>query len=235
MVPAELNIYEYENILMKKTKSFSCSFKGTFQENCTEVGVIWRYAVTRLLKWTPQQALKYLTADIVNMLRLDKTFPAINYNPKRDYAQDYRFVLQYAFPGIITFNKTDETISEYERFAKIGVWANDKEQYRCPKNFFLNNEGIARASILFNYVISLYLGDMTIEELYAFFANTKKSKKWLKEKQLDIPLDVIYTDPLEYLHFSLPADSRDELLFYAHYLNNRFLSHCKVTVTVNNL
>ena len=224
MVPAELNIYEYENILMKKTKSFKCSFEGSFQENCIEVGVIWRYAITRLLKWTPQQALKYLSADIVNMLRLDKTFPAINYNPKKDFAQDYRFVLQYAFPGEISFSKTDEAISEYEHIAKIGKWANDKEDYRCPKNFFRDNEGISRASILLNYVISLYLGDMSTDDLYDFFADTKSAKKWLKEKQLTIPLTVIYTNPLEYLHYSLPADLKDDLLFYAHYLNDYFQS-----------
>ena len=222
MISESLNIFEYEQILMGQRLNFGCSFKGTYKENCIAVGNVWRYAVTHLLKWTPQEAAKYMTAEIVEMLCLDKTFKAIGFKPKCSYIGDYRFVLQYAFPDEIKFDMRKQAINEYQRVAGIGRWAGEKEEHRFPKKFFLDNNGIERANIVFNYVISLYLGDMSVPELYQFFSKKREALAWLKDKRLDAPLKLIYNDPIEYLHCSLPYSKRDNLLYYNIRVNDLY-------------
>ena len=96
MLTERLNIYEYEEVLTGKKQNFICSFKGSRKDNEVEVGNIWRYAITQLLKWTPVEADKYLTMDIVNMLCLDKTFCGIDFDPSYEFMGDFKFVLKPA-------------------------------------------------------------------------------------------------------------------------------------------
>ncbi len=214
MLTERLNIYEYEEVLTGKKQNFICSFKGSRKDNEIEVGNIWRYAITQLLKWTPVEADKYLTMDIVNMLCLDKTFCGIDFDPSYEFMGDFKFVLKYAFPDDIKYSLKEQAISEYEHVMKMGKWANSEENYRFPKKFFLNNDGIERALYLLNYVISLFLSDMSIEELYDFFADQRKATRWLNMKKLGVPLKYAFQDPLEYFHESLSWDNKEPFYYY---------------------
>lgn len=222
MLTERLNIFEYEEILMGQKKNFVCSFKGGFKENCIEVGNIWRYAVTRLLKWTPEEAVAYMTDEIVDTLCLDKTFVGIGFERSSRYISDYRFILQYAFPDKVHFDLRKQAIAEYERVAKLGTWANDETTYKFPKKFFLDTDGISRSAYLLTHVVSLYLGDLSLEEKYDFFSDQKKAAKWLSGKKLDMPLKLIFKTPLEYFHYSLPFDEKDNLLFYTGKINEEY-------------
>lgn len=224
MVMTQEVIYEYEDILMGKRKNFGTSLDGNKKEISEKVGAVWKYAVVHLLKWTPQQAVKYLTYDIVKMLCLDKTFNKMNFKPERTYIGDFRLFLQYAFPDEVRMGLTEQTISEYERIAKIGKWANDQNnEIRYPKKFFTDESGMKRAAILLNHVISLYLSTYTIEELYDFFANKKKAIKWLREKSLEAPCKDVYDgDTLEYFHFSLPFYKQNYLYYSLALINEEY-------------
>lgn len=223
MISENLNIFEYEEVLMGKRQKFECSFVGTEREKYIEIGNIWRYAITHLLKWTPEEALVYLTDDIVKELHLDKTLKAIGYEKNgRKCIVDYSFILQHAFPDKIKFDIRKEAIAEYEKIAKIGKWANDNEPFKYPKKFFLDCDGIIRANCLLLYVTSLYLSDMTISEQYEFFSDTSKAKRWLKKKCLDSPIKLIYKNPLEYFHDSLPYNQKDEYIYYKEIANQAY-------------
>lgn len=216
MLSEQVNIFEYEEVLMGKRKNFLCSFKGTERENCIEVGNIWRYAVTRILRWSPEEALRYLTTDIVETLCLDKTFSGINFLPGNKYFPDYGFILQYAFPNQIKYDFKKETLTEYQHVAKLGVWTHDTGKYRYPKKFFVGVEGIQRAEFLLQYVVSMYLSHMTLTEQYDFFADTQKALKWLAKKKLDVPVKLMYNEsPLEYFHYSLEYKEKNVLYYWA--------------------
>jgi hypothetical protein len=214
MLTEDLNIYEYEEVLTGKKQDFSVSFKGTPRENRIEVGNIWRYAVHNILKWDCQQAAEYLTDDIVDKLLLNKTFVGIDFDRGHTYISDYRFVLQYAFPNEVKFDERAQTIAEYEHVAKLGKWSGSKEPYKYPKRFFLNQEGIRRAEILLRYAINTYLSDCSVYELYEFFADDVRATYWLQRKKLGTPIKLIYDNPLEYLHASLPAALRDNMAYH---------------------
>lgn len=224
------NIYEYEDILMGKKKNFICSFKGTAKENAIEVGNVWRYAITKLLKWTPEDAVNYLTDDIVKQLSLDKTLIGINFNMANDFTGDYKFVLQYAFPKEIRYSLKEQSIDEYQHVSKIGRWANDKDFYRFQKKFFTDIDGVDRANIILNYAVSLYLGDMFEAgnySLYNFFDNNRKAMDWLRKKHLDSPIGIIYTTPLDYFHNAIKKSEKNDLYYYSLLLNKEYQKHKK--------
>jgi hypothetical protein len=220
MITENLNIFEYEEVLTGRKKDFLCSFKGSFRENCIEVGNIWRYAILHILKWNAKEAEKYMTDELVDKLMLNKTFSGINFDRGHTYIQDYRFVLQYAFPGEVIFDKRAQAIAEYEHVAKLGVWQGNKEYYKYPKKFFLDNDGIERSKILLRYVINLYLSTMTVEELYAFFNDKTSAARWLQRKKLGVPIKLIFLSPIEYLHYSLPVQRRDDIIYYNYKIAN---------------
>lgn len=223
MLDEYLNIFEYEEVLTGHKKDFLCSFKGNFKENCVEVGNIWRYAILHILKWSAKDAEKYLTDELVDKLYLYKTFVGINFDRGHSYIQDYRFVLQYAFPDEIIYDKKAQAISEYEHVAKIGKWQGNKDIYKFPKRFFLDADGIERSKILLRYVISLYLSTLSTADLYKFFNDKTMATRWLQRKKLTVPLKLIFATPLEYLHDSLPYYKKDNIIYY----NYRIASLCK--------
>ncbi len=228
MLTERLNIFEYEEVLMGVRKNFICSFKGTFKENCEEVGNIWRYAVTHLLKWSPKEAEKYMTDKIVDMLCLDKTLAGIGFNRTGSYISDYRFVLQYAFPKEIQFDERKQAIAEYDRVAKIGKWEYDDVPYKFPKKFFVDNSGIDRARYLLEYVVGLYLaGRMSQEDLYEFFSKKQKASRWLASKKLEVPIKIIYESPLDFFHYSLPIAEKDDFLYYFYKLTDAYQARLK--------
>ena len=151
-------IYEYEEILLGKKKNFAWAFDCSITEKRKVIGIIWRYAVTHLLHWTPQEAAELMTQEIAKTLKLDKTYIHLDYkyDPKENF--DFRYVLKYAFPGEVHFGLKEQTISEYEHVMKIGKWAKSKEPYKFHKNFFLDKDGIDRAAIVLMYAISAQLG-----------------------------------------------------------------------------
>ena len=217
------DIFEYEQLLMGKKTNFRKTNLLSSKDREKKVGNIWNYAITELLNWTPKEASKFLTEEIVVKLKLDKTYPIIGYVPTQTYKGDFRKFLQYAFPDQIKFDFVEETLEEFKHVAKIEKWSNDKGFYRYPKNFFRGNEGLQRARICLQYVLSLYMSDYTIEEQYEFFSDDKKANIWLKKYSLLSPAKMIFqSDYLFYYHYSLRNEQKDELIYNALVVTKRF-------------
>lgn len=216
-----INLYEYELILTGKRKNYQCSFTGGPTQQLIEFGNIWRCAITKILKWTPEQAVLFLTEDIIRQLKLDKTYRAIDIG-KNDFVYDSKRMLQYAFPDKVKYSFTNETIDVYEQILRNDKNITDKKDKlfnKFPKSFFIDRYGEKRASILLNYAVGKYLGHLTSEEKYNFFAS-KNAMRWLTQMKLNQIIGVMYENPLEYYHEALCYDERDELL----YLNERLKS-----------
>ncbi len=228
-------IYEYEEILLGKKSSF-LSCLGDDEKNGSmsvvpmkeikrRIGYVWRYAIENLLGWTPQQALVYITDDIVKQLCLDKTLKKIGFNFKKEYAGHYEFVLQYAFPNEIRFDVREQAISEWERWRhgdRSGHWKNKKQKYKYPKNFFSDIYGIDRANYLMKHVVGMYLSDKSLKDQYLFFADKKDSRKFLSKHNLAKPIGIVYNTPLDYFHNALSPFERDNFLYYSLKLRDEY-------------
>ena len=225
MISEQVNIYEYEQILLGKRDRFEVSMQGSVENNRVEAGNIWRYAIEHLLHWSPKIAADYMTTEIVNMLCLDKTFSAIGFKKTNNFVPDYKFIIQYAFPDSneCKLDIKYQAMEEYKHVAKLGKWAADCIPYKYPKKFFCGENGIERAKYLLRYVVNQYLeGTMSHAEMYAFFANRRKSKRWLVSKCLESPVTIMYETPLDYFHFSMPRKSQDDFLYNVHRINEMY-------------
>lgn len=209
-----LELFEYEEILMGKKIGFSCAYSGTDSEKRKVTGHIWRYAILHLLHWTPEDALTYLNPQLIKELKLDLTlkYVSIKFDEKKNF--DPTVVLSYAFPEKIKYNESEICIDEYCKVMKLGKYQDDIEPHRFPKNFFANENGSLRAAIVLNYAIKAFLPEYTINDLYFFFADTPKAMLWLREKRLNINTKVMYTNPLDYFHYSLPNSKQNDFLYH---------------------
>lgn len=218
-----LIIFEYEDVLMGKRRNFDVSFSGTLEDRRKSAGVIWRYAIEKLLGWTPEQALLYLNQDIIKQLKLNLTYCKIEYEYSTKKFFDLRFILQYAFPGKIKYDLEENARSEYERVTKMGIWEHDTEPYKFHKNYFTGTDGVKRAAVVLNYAISIDLADLDTYELYKFFANKRKATLWLTQKEIETNIKSLYSSPLEYLHYSLPPGETNNFYFLNEYFKSTVL------------
>ena len=228
-------IYCYEEYMLGHTKTLA----GVFPENASNgvkkeaVGVILRYVVDHLFHMPPEDALAYFNYDIALQLRFDLLIG--NGNRKIDdlslcRTTDFRELFQLAYPGNIKFDLEHKVIAEVDRALGIGIHQRDEipeetipgkkrktgKEERFPKNFFSDDKGEEKLFIALRYLVSCFLGYMTKEELYEFFADTPKARKWLHEVSLYKHASQHFPDPLDLYHYSLPYDEQNETLYYAY-------------------
>lgn len=230
MTQDDINLYEYQQLLLGHTKTFciaqSAKLKNGSDEAWREVGVLWRYAITQILGWTPEQAKTYINNDdpmhdpVVKMLRLDQVSGKIITGKKQD--SDLPKILTYAFPELGKPNLYTETIQMYNQMVENRN-VPGQPQKRYPRHFWTDDYGTKRAAICIQYAIGKYLQDtMSFAELYEFFSNTPSAKRWLERKMLGQPLRVLYSGkPLDYFHFSLPMSRRNEVLYWVGIVEDR--------------
>lgn len=221
MIDESTVIFEYEEVLLGHKLNFMYSFSGPKPDKERAVGIVWRYAVTDFLGWTPEGALKYMDEPLAKLLCLDRTYVALDYDRKADNSPDFSFFLQYAFPDRISHDWKKTALNEYRRVAKLGIYANDPTTYRYPKKYFLDSAGEDRARFLLRTVVNEYLSDRSEFDRYVFFADKPKASRWLSSHKLDSPVKLIYGTPLDYYHESLPDEEKNELLYYALLLRNQ--------------
>ncbi len=215
-------LYEYLNILHGHQRGFKLAMNASAEANKKEAGYVWRYVVSKMLRWTPQEALVYLTPKIIKETMLDRTFPAFGKDLNPEAVYEYSEMLHYAFPGEIRYSLKEETINIYKRTAKVGEFAKDNAKRRKMKGFFFDTCGVERAKILLNFIVGEYLSDYTIIELYDFFADDKAALSWLKEKKLAEPvLKGLYASPLDYLHKCIKPERRSNFLYYSALANKQ--------------
>lgn len=211
-------LYEYEEILCGKRALFSIPTAGLPISELERItGVVWKYAITEILHWSADDALNYLTPDIVSLLKMDVLYAALKLS-RRNF--DYRYLLSKAFPKEIKYDERTRTIEEYEHVLGIGKWNGSEYQFR--KKFFTSDGGSERASICLAYAINHFLEPMTMTQLYAFFADTVNANKWLKKMNLKNVAKLLHGDPLTYFHYSIGHSQRDYFLYYNYMFNREY-------------
>lgn len=223
MYSKTLILFEYEDVLMGKKKNFDVSFSKNAGDPEKVTGIIWRYAVEKLLGWTPEQALMYMNQKLIKALKLDLTYCRINYEYSTTKYFDLRYILQFAFPESIHYDLEADARREYERVAKLGRWEHDTEPYKFHKNYFVGPDGVKRAAVVLNYAISLDLQDLDSFQLYRFFSKKGEATAWLIKKEIETNVKALYETPLEYLHYSLPPERKDNVLFINEYFRSLYI------------
>lgn len=236
-------VSEYRAVLgnLKRSQFYSNTIDDKIDENGPQksrhheyteqdkrnMAAIWQYAIEELLHLNPHDAVKYLDDTLVKALRLDTTLYVFEVEGVVFHG-DYSYVLEYAYPNIYKNANSIrvETISEYERVTKKGIYSNDKNKYNFRKGFFDDINAPHRMSILCDYIVKNYLGHLgSVKELYEFFGNEPVAKKFLIEMGLtDVNGRRVYqnfSDALSFFHNSKLGKDHEhynELYYYQELL-----------------
>ena len=151
---------------------------------------IVRYAVTKILGWTPSEAMEHINKDVVCSLKLE---PLIKY---------------IDFPSELSYNNTEHIVEIYKKIL-------NGELKNFPTGIFHGPEGIEKLTILLHYYITNNIPASQLDDLYKVFAKKSEAIKMLKEAQLFYAFDSQYATPLDWLHDSLGEDG--DVFLYQYY------------------
>ncbi len=206
MIKKEL-ILEYEDVLLGKANCISpFHFENGPYFNETAALDIIKYAVETYLKWDPYTMRDCLTLEIMNMLKLKPLLRYISFPPELNPKKDLFYIAWKLYPKQITYS-TKQLILDVYKDVLSG------KLKRFPKEFFTGAKGFLRASICLQYFIENFAPKEDVPHLYKYFAGPKISND-LKQYKLNIVCKDNFDSPIEYLHFSLPKEQKDESLYH---------------------
>lgn len=201
-------IIEYENLLLNQSASRELStyyFAGDTKEKEKTVILLCQYLITEIFHWDVKQAKISLTWDILQKFALDKIIlKYITFPPGIDPKTDMFYLLHLCFPKEVRFDERAHVINIYTKVLN--------EESRFPKDFFEGIKGMGRACICLQHMISRYMVFHSIEELYDMFGDTKYINKVLTKYKLKKASSLLFHLPVDYLHYSLSENQRDEFL-----------------------
>ncbi len=169
-----------------------------------------KYAIENLLHWTPEEAAKNLDNEMLTLLKLK---PLINKTRFKDLP------ISVMLRKIYHSKNYEEYIVwyDYSKTAGIGEFKNDTKP-RISKNLFLGEDGKEALRIIMTRLISEYMSDYTVSELYDFFADSEKASAWIDKWKLNNAKDLNKISGLEMFHFYGPEWARSDFYYYSKLL-----------------
>lgn len=169
---------------------------------------IVRYAVTKILGWTPSEAMEHINKDIVCSLKLEPLIKYIDFPSELSKSKDFWWLIYKAFPMQSGYNNTEHIVEIYKKIL-------NGELKNFPTGIFHGPEGIEKLTILLHYYITNNIPASQLDDLYKVFAKKSEAIKMLKEAQLFYAFDSQYATPLDWLHDSLGEDG--DVFLYQYY------------------
>ncbi len=215
-------LMDYEKIMIREDKQ---NYKVVQKHEETDEGLknavyLLKYIFENILEWTPYMIRDYFTPEISEWLHLENCVTKIPFPPELDHYKDYFFVAHYLYPKTLPYNKKKSVLEIYERERR-------KKSPKFPRNFFLNKEGKENFNICLKYVISENFYTLDSEDIYDFFSEPKRAKKFMSENYLTAPCNNHYTSIFEAIHSILPEGDKNET-YYQYLILDDFLRKNKI-------
>lgn len=208
----------YEGYLLGKNP---LTMPGTSkQEKFNNAKEVIRYAFSELLGWSPEDSVYHVSKNLLDRLHLTEYIENYFIYPDdlvRNMDYDYILAICFSLPVDYRFQ-----LLKHKRLVKLGI------EPKFKKELFNGNLGRARAAYLLMDVISTSVAlpqdgmETETEKLYARFADTAGITKILRREGLYHVCTRLYNSPLEFLHYSLPPEKQDDLLFAVYEFNSLF-------------
>ena len=196
---------EYEEVLIGSRKKISsCYFLFNKKGNERVALTVIRYAIEKLLGWNQDNAIMLLNNNYISFMKLDQMMKYIVF-PSDVSKEDIDYLLYLLYPKKINYDVQKYTLRVYDNVI------NNKGRY--PKDYMYGYLGLLRARICLQHVLQTGKIFKSTDELYKFFSS-KDSVKYMKQKKLYQLYINFYDSPLEYMHCSLPQNTKNEFLFH---------------------
>ena len=204
-----LAVSAYENYLLGTTDKLILPGE-TMNQKDKEAKQCVRYAVGSLLEWSVEDAMYHMTNQIMQMLKLDMIIEKyVSLPPDCNRTLDLDYVMAVCFG--IPVNRA-RMLERYQRRIKDG------ELNRFPKELFSGKEGRMNAAVILSDYINHNISvtgthKEQIEQLYEKFGDSAQMNAVFASKGLYYVCHGLYNTPLEYFHYSLKEEDRDDFLF----------------------
>ena len=215
---SSLIIIEYERILKDPTKVgvYPYNFKDMSTEAQQKQAVeIIGYAITYIMHYSPSDALKFMSFDLLKRLKLSSLLKYIKIPTGLKEKDQIMFILSLCFPQTIHFDPKVNIKDIYEKVIASKDGKDKNNKYTYPKGFFGNFDSKFNAAICLQFMIMRYLHVPDINSLYELFNDREKALKILASHYLQKPAKKLYNDDtLKYLHESLTPEERSDFLYF---------------------
>lgn len=200
---------DYENTLLGHQAAYKLSKKDTDRgEIDSRIHSLLHYIFDELLEWTPKMVRDYLNWNLIEWLNITSVINKIEFPPELDPQKDLFYVAALLYPDEVSYKKKDYVLQVYEKVL-------NNELNKFPKSFFTNAEGIKNLQTCFRYYVQQKLYDKNIKELYLYFSDRVRAKKFLVSSNLSLHYGKHYDRVIDLFHDCLNEGERSEL--YYHY------------------
>lgn len=199
-------IREYTEILIGKRKTVASFYsEGKVMPKEKVAVVVLKYAIEKLLHWSPDTAMDWLNRSVIKQLKLESFIKMISFPSDLDPKADYWYAVYKVYPDIIPVDVRSLTIRVYEQ-----VLRGKREKF--PLHFFDGIDGQYRAAICLNHAVQKELEFKNLNEYYSFFADSK-GETFVRDMHLAGVCKETFSDVLEFAHHALHPDQRNEFLY----------------------
>lgn len=176
----------YDKVLRGENKSFSPRFFETNKEK--KIKVIVKYYIEEILKFSPEEALRNVTYE---MLERDKLKCVLKYIKKAKPAEEQgnktyvKHLIYFVYPFLPKDNLKQRTIKCYKE-----ILAGERNHF--PKNYFKSFQGEQRAKLCFDYLWQDILKIKKEDIVPTFIENKKQGLELIKKYKLGVLLQILY-------------------------------------------
>lgn len=204
---------EYDDIMIGKKKNFSDRFFQRGAETNEKMALaVMKYAFVVYMKMKPDALVELLDRRLMDEMHLTGLMKYIPFPPEYDKKRDFYYIISLISRGHVLTNR-DRVIHVYERVL-------NGELPKYPKDYFSGSGGMINAGICLDYMINHFVMYEDINHLYFLFAS-KKGFAFLKQYKLLKVCRALFDTPVDYLHFILPQDVKNE--FFLRYYRFNYL------------
>lgn len=202
-------IYEYENILLGKKRGFGSTYFDLSEDQNEQIALaVIHHAIDHYLCWSQKQVEECLDWEIIKKMKLHSLMKYIRFPAESDREKDLFILIDKLYPKYTKSALKKPTLAIYDKVLT-------GERSKFPKGYFDGAEGMYRALICFQYMLSLISSFDNVESLYKHFS-CGKGVSTLKKYKLNIVSLSLYETPVDYLHAALPSEHKDDVLYHIY-------------------
>lgn len=187
----ELELHDYDDMLIGNKKRITTFYNQEPGGGNELIALqIIRYAIEKVLAWTPEEAVKKFDFYMIKKMQLEKIITYIHY-PIEMQEEEPTYILSRLYPNLIKISPKQLIEYQYE----IVLF----QHKQFPRDYFIGTEGFYRYCVCTRYLFYNYKKIKNLEEMYQFALSPEGRRFFSAHRllspaiQLDINMaDVIY-------------------------------------------
>lgn len=196
---------EYDEVMIGKRDGFSTKYFGKDNAKNSENAIkVFQYAFKRYLRWSPEALEERIDKELLVKLRLYPLLKFIPFPIEYDKDKDFFYLVTLVY-NHHNLSFRDKTIHTYEMIL-------DGTTSKYPKDYFTGSDGLVKAGICFQYLINHNIIFESVNDLYSIFSSDT-GYEYLKKYKLLNACREAFDTPVDFLHFALPQENKNEFLF----------------------